>query len=152
MIATGPVPFDSHLSAEHWPACYKCSEKLGTKWPVEVFGIIARERPTVLRSRHKLVVEVGCTGQTLVEHVQYDLIRGTTVGLEKAIRAVGWKREHGDLQQRIALEAMREWGPTTEQLACARLIAFAPGAPGKHGVLYQPGPNRKRHGMETQVR
>ncbi|HVH71988.1 MAG TPA: hypothetical protein VNB49_12850 [Candidatus Dormibacteraeota bacterium] len=153
MIADGPQPYDAHLSADSWPKCWRCSQKLKTDWPVEKFQILGREPPTTLRSKHKLIIEVECSGESLVEHVQHDLIKGQAVSLSKVVNALGFRKEHGKLQQRIGLESSTAWGGRgLEQAACSRVYAFAPGALGKHGVIYRPGTNRSKHMLETLVK
>lgn len=153
MIAEGPQKYNAHLSAAEWPKCYRCTEKLKTDWPVEKFQVLGREAPTTLRSKHKLIIEVECSGESLIEHVQFDLIQGTATSLSRIMSAVGFRKEHGSLRQRIALESSRMWGGQgLEQAACACVYAFAPGALGKHGVLYKPPSNRTRHMLETEVK
>jgi hypothetical protein len=152
-VAQGPVAYDAHLSAAEWPKCFRCTQKLKTDWPVEKFQILGRETPTVLRSKHKLVIEVECSGESLIEHVQHDLIQGQAISLSRMINAVGFRREHGNLRQRIALESPTLWGGRgLEQAACACVYAFAPGSLGKHGVIYRTPANRAKHHLETKVK
>lgn len=70
----------SHLDTSHrsWPKCHRCSVRLETapRWmqaaagltragwyPVEVYGLLGRERATMLNERYKLIIEASCHGE-----------------------------------------------------------------------------------------
>jgi hypothetical protein len=47
-----------------WPACARCSERLGYRYPVEYFGIAERTKPLVKNGAYRVTIEARCHGDT----------------------------------------------------------------------------------------
>lgn len=145
-----PITYRALTDFGHWPKCRRCSEALGRPYPVEHFGVLAREPAQSLGAAHILVIEVKCShGEARRIALQKSL--GITKRVD--VGGLGVAPNYGhDQTQRIRLESSRAWGPATEQLACSKVWAFAPGPPGRHGVEYRPGAASTGHRLESNVR
>lgn len=59
------APFGpSHIeqSTKAWPKCGRCSARLRRPYPVEVLGLVGRERSKDLHGKYVLILEAECHG------------------------------------------------------------------------------------------
>ncbi len=160
---TKPSRYKVHTEFSHWPKCFRCSRALERPYPVEHFGVAGREPSRTADGYYGLILEVKCSHG---EARRLELENSRSFGAKLWGIAGGMGLTHynsAESEQRVVIEIPRTMAgveltdgsyqaSASEQLACSRVYAFAPGAKGRHGVVYMPGSVAQRHGLETTVR